>query len=588
MAAPTVTVRKRRKTPGDAPARYHLVVVGRDGARPFALPLVGQVTIGRGEDADVRLADPRASRYHARITVGDVMEVEDLGSRNGTILRDQSLAPGHSAPFRLGDAIAIGSTVMVLHGGEPELEERRVWTHGYLETRLVEECARAQSRASELGLARIHVQGQAPAILVEQILGDALRDGDLLAAYAVGEYEALLLDCAEATSRALTETLVAALGAQQIAATSGLALFPADGTSPQALVGLASERVRQAGDGSRGSGAAGPGVVVESQAMRSLNALARRASAGTSNVLIVGETGVGKEVLAETVHRSSPRADKVFLALNCAAFSESLVESELFGFERGAFTGAHQAKTGLLEAASGGTLFLDEVGEMPLGVQAKLLRVIETRQVLRIGATKPRAIDVRLVAATNRDLEEEVAEKRFREDLYFRLNVISLEIPPLRERREEIDGLARLFLDKLAQPLGRSAPTLSDEALALLRAYAWPGNIRELRNVIERAFVLCAGRVVTAEHLPVERMSRKQRVDTDPPTAVATSDPAAVAAPPPGTPGLRSLKEVERDAIADALQRCHGNQTRAAELLGMPRRTLCKRMKEYELPRPRA
>jgi len=224
---------------------------------------------------------------------------------------------------------------------------------------------------------------------------------------------------------------------------------------------------------------------------------------------------------------------------------------------------------------------------MPLAVQAKLLRVIETREVLRIGATKPRSIDVRFVAATNRDLEEEVAEKRFREDLYFRLNVIALEIPPLRERPEEISGLTRLFLDRFAQSFNLAVPRLSDEALAALEVYAWPGNVRELRNVIERAFVLCSGPLVTPEHLPLEKMSRNPRRAAALP-AIAESQGAAPAPESgPGRPG-RSLKEIERDAIVDALERCQNNRTRAAELLGMPRRTFCKRMKEYQIPRPRA
>jgi DNA-binding NtrC family response regulator len=289
-------------------------------------------------------------------------------------------------------------------------------------------------------------------------------------------------------------------------------------------------------------------------------------------LLVVGETGAGKEVLAQAVHRWSPRAARPFVPINCAAFSETLVESELFGHERGAFTGAAQAKVGLIEAADGGTLFLDEIGEMPLSVQAKLLRVIETRQLLRIGATKAHAVDVRFVAATNRDLEEEVAEKRFREDLYFRLHVIALEVPPLRERPEEIEGLARLFLERLAEPLGRPAPQLSGEAIEHLRSYVWPGNVRELRNVMERAFVLCNGPVILPEHLPLEKMSRSR-----------AAAPAHTAAPAPG----RSLKEIERDAIVDALARCRGNQTRAAELLGMPRRTFCKRMNEYQIARGR-
>jgi DNA-binding NtrC family response regulator len=227
---------------------------------------------------------------------------------------------------------------------------------------------------------------------------------------------------------------------------------------------------------------------------------------------------------------------------------------------------------------------------MPLAVQAKLLRVIETRQVLRIGATKPRPIDVRFVAATNRDLEEEVAEKRFREDLYFRLNVISLEIPPLRERPEEIAALARLFLQRLAQASkGRALPDLSDDALLRLQAYAWPGNIRELRNVIERAFVLCHGPTITAEHLPIDKMRHSPRAVTEAlgmPIVPAGAPPAPSPLPPPGG-APRGIREIQRDAIVDALDRCHGNQTRAAELLGMPRRTFCKRLKDFDVRRPR-
>jgi DNA-binding NtrC family response regulator len=577
MAAPTVIDMKKREA-GDGPSRYHVVVLGRDGAVPRALPAAGEVLIGRDEDADVRIIDPRASRQHARIVVGDTIEVEDLGSANGTRLHDQALEPGKRVPLQSGDVILIGSTMLVLHRGEPELDARRIWAHGHLETRLIEECARVQSRGAQLALVRIHIQGQEAPILVERIITDRLRDGDLLSAYAPNEYEVLLLDSGEAGARALADGIVAALAVRKIAANHGIAFCPADGTSPQALLGLAAERVRSAS----GPNPAGPGVIVENPIMRDLYALARRAAAGNSSVLIVGETGAGKEVLAETVHAASPRAGKPFLPLNCAALTETLVESELFGYERGAFTGANQPKIGLIEAAAGGTVFLDEIGEMPLAVQAKLLRAIETRQVLRIGATAARAVDVRFVAATNRDLEEEVAEKRFREDLYFRLNVILLEIPPLRERQEEIEILARLFLKKLAEPMGRAIPTISAEALAFLRAYAWPGNIRELRNVIERAFVLCTGSELTPEHLPVEKMRRSRRTTGELPTApVPASSPASLAP-------ARGLKEIEKQAIIDALERCHLNQTRAAELLGMPRRTFCKRMKEYDIPRPRA
>jgi two-component system response regulator AtoC len=277
------------------------------------------------------------------------------------------------------------------------------------------------------------------------------------------------------------------------------------------------------------------------------------------------------------VHRLSPRAAGPFICLNCAALSDTLLESELFGYEKGAFTGALQAKLGLLEAASSGTLFLDEIGEMSLGLQAKVLRAIETKQVLRVGATKVRAVDVRFVAATNRDLDEEIAAKRFREDLYFRLNGITLAIPPLRERKDELPALARLFLAAGAKQLGEPPPTLAPEALAALRAYSWPGNIRELRNVMERAMLLSSGGHITAQHLPAEKMVRQA------PVVAPVADAPAAGAPAPSL----SMDEIERQAILDALVRCGGNQTRAAELLGIPRRTFCKKLADHNIPRPR-
>jgi two-component system response regulator AtoC len=618
VAAPTViNPHKQPQAPDGRPRRWHLVVLGRDGAAPCPLPVVGDILIGRAEDADLRIVDPKASRIHARVHVTPeaTIEIEDLGSANGTCVRDEPLDPGRRRRLLPGDSMTIGSTILVLHGGDPELEARRVWAHGYLETRLIEECASAQSRGSQFALVRIHTEGRPPAALVEGCVGSVLRGGDLLAAYGPGEYQALLLDSGESGARSVAEAIDATLATEGVVARSTVACYPADGTSPQALLSCSSERA-YAGTGlgsSNGGGVtprvatrsilgpgaaaaaaaataagAGPDLVVRgTRAMQELHRLAQRAAASDTNVLILGETGAGKEVFAETVHRLSPRAAEPFLPLNCAAFSENLVESELFGFERGAFTGATHAKPGLLEAAAGGTLFLDEIGEMPLSIQAKLLRVIETRQVLRIGSVKPQAINVRFVAATHRDLEEEVAEKRFREDLYFRLNVITLQIPPLRERPDEIEPLALTFLDRLTRRLGRPAPRLSDEALGLLCSYAWPGNIRELRNVIERALVLCAGDVVTTEHLPAEKMRRHPwPLPESRPAALPVTPSPTAPLPPPG-PG-RDFKQVEREAIVDALARCHGNQTRAAELLGMPRRTFCKRVKDYELPRPRA
>jgi two-component system, NtrC family, response regulator AtoC len=326
MAAPTVVDPKRSSPDGSGPAvRNHLVVLGRDGATPRALPSAGQVLIGRDEDADVRIIDQRASRHHARLTIGDGIEIEDLSSANGTRLRDVPLEAGKRVALSRGDVVTIGSTMLVLCAGEPELEARRVWAHGYLETRLIEECARAANRGSELALARIHIQGKAPPELVEEVFAGILRDGDLLAAYAPAEYEVLLRESEAAGARALTDQIVAALAARSIASNAGLACYPADGASPQALLGHAVERVRGSGRGAGAKPTPTPsrGVVIESRVMRELYALAERAAAGNSNVLILGETGVGKEILAETVHRASPRSGKPFVPLNCAALSET-------------------------------------------------------------------------------------------------------------------------------------------------------------------------------------------------------------------------------------------------------------------------
>ena len=316
--------------------------------------------------------------------------------------------------------------------------------------------------------------------------------------------------------------------------------------------------------------------------MQRLRRLVERVAAGNISVLLLGETGVGKEVFAEMVHRLSPRAKGPFLRLSCAALSESLLESELFGHERGAFTGAVQTKHGHLEMAQGGTVFLDEVGEMPPSIQVKLLRVLEERRVTRVGGLKARDIDVRFIAATNRQLEAEIPAGRFRQDLYFRLNGFSLTIPPLRERQSEIEPLARAFLAQACREARRERqPELSPEALDLLRAYSWPGNVRELRNVVERAFLLCTGERITAEHLPVEKMNA---------TLAAWPAPAPPPAPAsaPAERGLRGeLESVEKQRILDALAACAGNQSQAAKLLGIPRNTLLARLDQYGVPRPR-
>jgi two-component system NtrC family response regulator len=286
----------------------------------------------------------------------------------------------------------------------------------------------------------------------------------------------------------------------------------------------------------------------------------------TVTVMLLGESGTGKEVLAQRLHHASRRHGR-FVPINCAAIPENLLESELFGYERGAFTGALGAKPGLLEAADGGTVFLDEIGELPLPLQAKLLRVVELREVTRVGALRPRRIDVRFVAATNRDLEQAIATGQFRQDLYYRLNGVSLSVPPLRERSNEIEPLARLFLEEACARFAVDVPALSAAALSALQGYAWPGNVRELRNAIDRAVLLATERVIEPKHLGLPLHDPGPRRHT-------SSDELGPDAP-------------ERERILRGLEACGGNQSRAADLLGIPRRTLVRRIAQLGLRRPR-
>lgn len=280
-----------------------------------------------------------------------------------------------------------------------------------------------------------------------------------------------------------------------------------------------------------------------------------------ATVLLTGESGTGKEVAARTVHRWSRRAEGPFVAVNCAALSEHLLESELFGHEKGAFTGATTARRGRIELAAGGTFFLDEIGELKPELQAKLLRVLQERSFERIGGNRTLSADVRWIAATNRDLEELVESGGFREDLYHRLAVFPVELPPLRERPEDIVPLAEALLDRIAVELGRKRPQLTDDAKEMLVQQSWPGNVRELMNALERAAIVADDHLIEPEDLWVRRRAKKPSTSTD----------------------ARTLEDIERDAIASALRSVDGNRKRAAERLGIGLRTLYDKLKKYNL-----
>ncbi|MBC6962824.1 MAG: sigma-54-dependent Fis family transcriptional regulator, partial [Nitrosomonas sp.] len=307
-------------------------------------------------------------------------------------------------------------------------------------------------------------------------------------------------------------------------------------------------------------------IVAEDPRTLTLLSLAKKVAATSATVMLTGESGSGKEVLARFIHRHSPRASRPFVAINCAAIPENLLESTLFGYEKGSFTGASQAQAGKFEQANGGTLLLDEISEMPLGLQAKLLRVLQEREVERIGGSKPVKLDIRLIATSNRDMPAYVHEGRFREDLYYRLNVFPLEILPLRERLQDIVPLAQRILDRSVQP----RCVLAQSAIRSLERYTWPGNVRELENVIQRAMILATGSI-EAEHLNLPGSSAR--------------DTSHGKAQREGDSPLRDIKSLERDHILQTLAAVNGSRKLAVQKLGISERTLRYKLQQYRLAR---
>ncbi len=622
---PEATVASTQDSTVSGAEPLFLVVVGDGVFATAALPPQGTAVIGRAADCDVRIDDISISRNHAVLHLGAELQITDTDSANGTWVRDTQIPPHTLVQIRINEAIRVGSVTVIVQRRAQKLRTRRLRTHEYFENRLEDECARALRHGSHFVLIHVVLDARAqppsafddtppvadqarrsrraqtdhdahpksPEADVQELLAGVLREGDVVAEYAPDEIEVLLLDAAPELMARVIRRLEAALLAADINARIGSSWYPRDGREPSTLASRARSRAHGTGEAEAG------GIVIADERMTALHALVARVAVADISVLLQGETGVGKEVIAERIHQLSTRATKPFLRLNCAALTETLLESELFGHERGAFTGATQSKPGLLEVAEGGVVFLDEVGELHASTQAKLLRVLDERKLLRVGGLTPRSINVRIVSATNRDLEAEVGRGTFRLDLLYRLNAMSIIIPPLRERPNEIEALARKFLDGIAHKHHRPVPRITDEALALLRSYSWPGNVRELRNIIERAMVLCSDDVLDVSDLPDEKM---RMTFTAP--QWETAAPAASASgqwertPPHGTwdrttgqiprvaPADGSTDE-ERQKVIDALEACAGNQTHAAKLLGVSRRTLINKIEKYGVLRPR-
>jgi two-component system response regulator AtoC len=308
-------------------------------------------------------------------------------------------------------------------------------------------------------------------------------------------------------------------------------------------------------------------MVAQSQAMVSVFQLAQKAARYSTTVLIFGESGTGKELIARGIHFGGERADKPLVPVNCGGIPENLLESELFGYKKGAFTGADRNKKGLFQEADGGTIFLDEIGELPLSLQVKLLRVLQENEVRPVGDSKPMQVNVRVIAATAKNLEEEVKRGLFREDLFYRLNVLAIALPPLRERAEDIPQLCRYFLERFNTKMGKMIQDITPAAMAVLLDYSWPGNVRELENVIERAVLLAEGAIISPEHLPLEVVGARKAAQAD-----ETSD---------GFSLKEAQRSIEKRLITKALQETGGNRTQAARLLEISHPSLLSKIKTY-------
>jgi len=557
---------------GTSASSWYLVVTLPDGgSRIVALEDGAEIVFGRQADCTVVVEDDALSRRHAAVRRrGDTVIVEDLGSRNGTRINGTPITG--SRRVAAGDVVALGPVTAIVAASSPP-RGRQLATIGELEERLDIEVERALRYRRPLGLAMIRLEGAGDAVIdhVQHVMRQ-LRRIDVCAEYGPDELALVLPETDHAGMQVVAARHASGVG---VNGQVGCAAFPEDGTSAGALIEVARQRLRGARTGHatsarRNSTAnlmarVSPKAVVVDPLMKQVFQLAARVAPSPINVLIAGETGTGKEMVAEAIHRLGPRAQGPFIKINCAALSESLVDAELFGHEAGAFTGAVARRIGFFEQASGGTLFFDEVAELPLAIQVKLLRVLETRTLVRVGSTAETPVDVRVVCATNRALDGEVERGRFREDLLYRLTAFVIPVPPLRDRPDEIVPLAAQFAHEIASELGHGFAGFTPDALEALRDFHWPGNVRELRNMIERAVVLAgAGTRIDRSHLPEQLLRGRRAGDA--------------------APDIRQrVADVERDMLKAALDAHGGNQTRAAKQLGISRFALSRLLAKHDL-----
>jgi two-component system, NtrC family, response regulator AtoC len=566
-----------------------LEVFHRDGVRVVPLAEGASVVIGRFAPADVTVRDSSMSRQHACIELVDgEVWVEDLGSTNGSWIGGERIS---RAPLAPGGEVTFGAVVATLTAGGA-MQRWGLESHDGFVRRLDAELVRSRLHGRRATLLMIRGgTGQRLAAWLP-VLRRRLRTFDLIALYSARACEILLPEVDEAGGSALAGSLMQGLDCLH----AGLAVFPEHGGSAgELLEGVraalrsadAAEPLRRAAPVARRTAspeemADGPLPVVQSAAMGEVFRTASRLASSAIPVLITGETGTGKEVVARFIASSGKRTGKPLVCVNCGAIPGQLIESTLFGHVKGAFTGASGAAKGVFEAADGGTVLLDEVGELPAAAQAALLRVLEDKRLTRVGTTRETEVDVRVLAATHRDLLAMCERNEFRHDLYYRLNAMTLTIPPLRERFEEIDPLVDRFVEQANRTNDCHVRGIDEAAMAALRAYPWPGNVRELRNAIERAVVIAYDETITVDELP------------EPVRELAAPGPPEVAVPTTGEQGddtaaAVNLKEelgrVEADLIIAALRGNGWNREDAARALGVSLRTLARRMAAHGIRR---
>ncbi|MCX5743341.1 MAG: sigma 54-interacting transcriptional regulator, partial [Proteobacteria bacterium] len=566
---------------GSIPGTAYLLVFDNDSSSIFHLPQAGVVVIGRGTEAELRIVHASVSRRHAAIRIDEgIIRIADLGSHNGSRVNGEPVAGTRT--LASGDVVTVGDVVLVVHFSAPITPTRAAYGEAGWRRRLAEEIDRATTFQRTLAVVAVLDAGAS----VIATLGAGLRLIDVVGTSDDGHTLLLLPEVGRDQARELVER---ALAATPTPVRAGLAMCPADACDVDTLL-LAARTAARRASGETLSAAAETATLVElgtrqvllaDPAMGRVFALLERLATSDLPVLIAGEPGVGKENAAFAVHHWSKRTG-AFIAVNCAAIGpESLIDSELFGHDKGAFTGATAAKAGLFESAAGGTVFLDEVGELPLAIQAKLLRTLEVRTVTRLGESRERPIDFRVVAATNRALEAEVTAGRFRQDLYFRLSGATVILPPLRHRRCEIPLLARSFLADASASAGRPPMTITSAAMQILLTHAWPGNVRELKHAMEYVAAAAPDETVEPADLP-ERLGGAGMVAPTSGSSVVVGDDVP-ATTKPLRPIAEELRELERQRMAEALVAAGGVKTRAAQLIEMPIRTFTLKLKQYKL-----